>query len=223
MYCIFQFYLQKENNIELYLSILIDSNNYCFSYFSTNQGVPGRNGFPGDSRLVGGFKTGTATPFVGLMAPLSGTPAPPTSGATAGNMPSGANMKDSNNDSKTSPAEAPTFPPFGPNPFVQPGVPPLFPPMIDMSSTQALLNMVRSASAHSANQLETYLKVRYFRFFLCLCWQYCWISIICRMVPTDFHKVILWFMSVGNLLGAENNENLTVHELMSGSYTSLAR
>ncbi|KAG8224736.1 hypothetical protein J437_LFUL006454, partial [Ladona fulva] len=31
-------------------------------------------------------------------------------------------------------------------------------PLIDMSSTQALISMVRSASAQSASQLETYLK-----------------------------------------------------------------
>lgn len=34
----------------------------------------------------------------------------------------------------------------------------LFPPMIDMSSTQALLNMVRTASAQNQAQLESYLK-----------------------------------------------------------------
>jgi len=36
--------------------------------------------------------------------------------------------------------------------------PPFLPPLVDMSSTQALLSMVRTASAQSANQLETYLK-----------------------------------------------------------------
>lgn len=36
---------------------------------------------------------------------------------------------------------------------------PVFPPMIDMSSTQALLHMVRTANAaQSAAELETYLK-----------------------------------------------------------------
>ncbi|XP_075237569.1 SAM-motif ubiquitously expressed punctatedly localized protein [Lycorma delicatula] len=154
------------------------NDNNCFSYFSTTTPGTGRNGFPGDPRFVGGFKTGAATPFVGLMAPLTGTPAPPTGGSTnsgpntssaniVSNNSSGAsasigNLKESSsNDAKSSPAaaEAPPFPNFSHNPFVPPpGVPPLFPPMIDMSSTQALLNMVRSASAHSANQLETYLK-----------------------------------------------------------------
>lgn len=36
---------------------------------------------------------------------------------------------------------------------------PVFPPMIDMSSTQALLHMVRTANAaQNAAELETYLK-----------------------------------------------------------------
>lgn len=39
---------------------------------------------------------------------------------------------------------------------------PVFPPMIDMSSTQALLHMVRTANAaQNAAELETYLKGRY--------------------------------------------------------------
>jgi len=41
---------------------------------------------------------------------------------------------------------------------------PVFPPMIDMSSTQALLHMVRTANAaQSAAELETYLKGKYYK------------------------------------------------------------
>lgn len=49
---------------------------------------------------------------------------------------------------------------FGTNPFntAAGSTTPMFPPLIDMSSTQALLSMVRTASAHNASQLETYLK-----------------------------------------------------------------
>jgi hypothetical protein len=49
---------------------------------------------------------------------------------------------------------------FGTNPFntTSGSTTPIFPPLIDMSSTQALLSMVRTASAHNASQLETYLK-----------------------------------------------------------------
>lgn len=49
---------------------------------------------------------------------------------------------------------------FGANPFstAASSNTPIFPPLIDMSSTQALLSMVRTASAHNASQLENYLK-----------------------------------------------------------------
>lgn len=49
---------------------------------------------------------------------------------------------------------------FGSNPFstATGSNNPIFPPLIDMSSTQALLSMVRTASAHNASQLENYLK-----------------------------------------------------------------
>lgn len=49
---------------------------------------------------------------------------------------------------------------FGANPFntAAGSNTPIFPPLIDMSSTQALLSMVRTASAHNASQLENYLK-----------------------------------------------------------------
>lgn len=48
---------------------------------------------------------------------------------------------------------------------------PVFPPMLDMSSTQALLHMVRTANAaQNAAELETYLKGNYKIWF-----YYCWI------------------------------------------------
>lgn len=43
---------------------------------------------------------------------------------------------------------------------------PVFPPMLDMSSTQALLHMVRTANAaQNAAELETYLKGKLINFF----------------------------------------------------------
>ncbi|XP_049809585.1 uncharacterized protein LOC126252726 [Schistocerca nitens] len=85
-----------------------------------------RNGYL-DPRFAP-FKSGAATPFVGLMAPLTA----PKGGAGAGGPPTPA------------PTPAPATDLLG-----------MFPPMIDMSSTQALLSMVRSANA---SQLENYLK-----------------------------------------------------------------
>lgn len=103
----------------------------CFSYFSTS-----RNGYPpGLDPRFPAFKT-AATPFVGLMAPL-GAPQPPTVPTTS--PLSNKDPKEQKQDSL-----------FGN---------PVFPPMIDMSSTQALLHMVRTANAaQNAAELETYLK-----------------------------------------------------------------
>lgn len=102
------------------------------SYFSTP-----RNGYPpGLDPRFPAFKT-AATPFVGLMAPL-GTPQPPTVPTT-----SPLSSKDPTKEQKQD------------NLFGNP----VFPPMLDMSSTQALLHMVRTANAaQSAAELETYLK-----------------------------------------------------------------
>ncbi|XP_012282132.1 uncharacterized protein LOC105700657 [Orussus abietinus] len=100
-------------------------------YFSTP-----RNGYPSglDPRFPA-FKT-AATPFVGLMAPL-GAPQPPTVPTTS--PLSSKEAKEQKQD-----------PLFGN---------PVFPPMLDMSSTQALLHMVRTANAaQNAAELETYLK-----------------------------------------------------------------
>ncbi|KAH0951999.1 hypothetical protein HN011_005647 [Eciton burchellii] len=100
-------------------------------YFSTP-----RNGYPpGLDPRFPAFKT-AATPFVGLMAPL-GAPQPPTVPTTS--PLSNKDPKEQKQDSL-----------FGN---------PVFPPMIDMSSTQALLHMVRTANAaQNAAELETYLK-----------------------------------------------------------------
>lgn len=102
------------------------------SYFSGASA--GRNGYL-DPRFAS-FKTG-ATPFVGLMAPLT-TPSP-LKNSMAPATPSVGGKEDVK---KASAGDL-----LG-----------MFPPMIDMSSTQALLSMVRTANAHSASQLETYLK-----------------------------------------------------------------
>ncbi|XP_060823464.1 uncharacterized protein LOC132911088 isoform X1 [Bombus pascuorum] len=95
-----------------------------------------RNGYPpGLDPRFPGFKTG-ATPFVGLMAPL-GAPQPSTVSTTS--PLSNKDPKEQKQDSL-----------FGN---------PVFPPMLDMSSTQALLHMVRTANAaQNAAELETYLK-----------------------------------------------------------------
>ncbi|XP_063974441.1 NHS-like protein 3 isoform X2 [Diachasmimorpha longicaudata] len=94
------------------------------------------NGYPpGLDPRFPAFKA-AATPFVGLMAPL-GTPQPPTVPTTS--PLSGKDSKEQKQDTL-----------FGN---------PVFPPMLDMSSTQALLHMVRTANAaHNAAELETYLK-----------------------------------------------------------------
>lgn len=129
----------------------------CCSYFSSS-----RNGYPTalDPRFSA-FKPGAATPFVGLMAPLGSTSST-TSPNPAASTPS--NAKESP-DSELKPgiptpaeAQQALFANFGLNAFSHPGGVPFLPPLVDMSSTQALLNMVRTASAQSANQLETYLK-----------------------------------------------------------------
>lgn len=105
--------------------------NQIRSYFSSP-----RNGYPpGLDPRFPGFKTG-ATPFVGLMAPL-GAPQPSTVSTTS--PLSNKDPKEQKQDSL-----------FGN---------PVFPPMLDMSSTQALLHMVRTANAaQNAAELETYLK-----------------------------------------------------------------
>lgn len=102
-----------------------------YSFFSSP-----RNGYPpGLDPRFPAFKSG-ATPFVGLMAPL-GAPQPPTVTTTS---------PLSNKDPKEQKQESL----FGN---------PVFPPMLDMSSTQALLHMVRTANAaQNAAELETYLK-----------------------------------------------------------------
>ncbi|XP_063239527.1 uncharacterized protein LOC134540617 [Bacillus rossius redtenbacheri] len=104
-------------------------------YFS----APARNGFPVslDPRFA---------PFKQESPSASATAASPF----AGLLHKPASSKDAAPDKAAAAAEA-----------AQHLYAPLFPPLIDMSSTQALLNMVRTANAHSAaaSQLESYLKV----------------------------------------------------------------
>lgn len=76
-----------------------------------------------------------------------------------------ANTKDSNdadlkNVLNTNETQNSIFSSFGLNSFNSTTVPniPLFSPLVDMNSTQALLNMVRTASSGSVNQLENYIK-----------------------------------------------------------------
>lgn len=165
----------------VYLSGKFDA---CSSYFS----APARNGFPvGLDHRFTPFKTG-ATPFVGLMAPLATTTMPSagqhknnntatnsnSTATSSGNSISGNTASSKEclidiNHLKKPPSSAveaqqalyaATAANFGTNPFsaAAGSATPMFPPLIDMSSTQALLNIVRTASAHNASQLETYLK-----------------------------------------------------------------
>lgn len=110
------------------------------SYFSSS-----RNGYPpGLDPRFPAFKA-AATPFVGLMAPL-GAPQPPTVPTTS--PLSGKDPKEQNKQDAL----------FGN---------PVFPSMLDMSSTQALLHMVRTANAaQNAAELETYLKGKYLQFYI---------------------------------------------------------
>lgn len=123
----------------------------CFSYFSSP-----RNGFSSAASLdprFPAFKTGAATPFVGLMAPLgaaSSTPSP-----TAAHPHPAVKECVAETDAKAAEAQQALFANFGLGGFAHS---PFLPPLVDMSSTQALLSMVRTASAQSATQLETYLK-----------------------------------------------------------------
>ncbi|XP_051153067.1 uncharacterized protein LOC127276577 isoform X2 [Leptopilina boulardi] len=105
-------------------------------YNNANPNDTPRNGYPpGLDPRFPAFKT-AATPFVGLMAPL-GAPQAPT-------VPTTSPL--SNKESKEQKQD---------NLFGNP----VFPPMLDMSSTQALLHMVRTANAaQNAAELETYLK-----------------------------------------------------------------
>ncbi|KAG8035240.1 hypothetical protein G9C98_001730 [Cotesia typhae] len=106
-------------------------------YNNANPNDSPRNGYPpGFDPRFPGFKA-TATPFVGLMAPLGTHPQPPT--VPSSSPLTGKEPKEPKQDSL-----------FGN---------PVFPPMLDMSSTQALLHMVRTANAaQNAAELETYLK-----------------------------------------------------------------
>ncbi|XP_039296804.1 sterile alpha motif domain-containing protein 11-like [Nilaparvata lugens] len=87
------------------------------------------------------------------MAPLAVNAG--TTGQSGGKEGNAESTKSS--DSSTSGGESVNRWSFGASPFATPGAP-VYHPSIDMSSTQALINMVRTASAQSANQLETYLK-----------------------------------------------------------------
>jgi hypothetical protein len=116
-----------------------------FSYFSAS-----RNGYSASLEpRFSGFKS-AATPFVGLMSPLgaSGPQAPQISASAA----SALSAKESKEPKQPEPGAAGAGGLFG-----SPAN--LFPPMLDMSSTQALLHMVRTANAaQSAAELESYLK-----------------------------------------------------------------
>ena len=113
------------------------------SYFSTP-----RNGYSAglDARFSS-FKAAAATPYVSLIAPLGAVgPQVPTQQATT--------AKEAKDNKLQSLAESSSV---TNNIFGSPTN--LFPPMLDMSSTQALLHMVRTANAaQNAPDVESYLK-----------------------------------------------------------------
>ena len=123
-----------------------------------------RNGFPPslDPRF-GSFKSGAASSaFVGLMGPLTAAGSSPSNQQTisGSSLPSEQQTRHSSAKSQSD-VFGPNFgvPSLnGLNPFGGGNINSLFPPMIDMSSTQALLSMVRTASAQNQAQLESYLK-----------------------------------------------------------------
>ncbi|XP_068215497.1 uncharacterized protein [Palaemon carinicauda] len=98
-----------------------------------------------------GFKPGSAQ-FLGV-------PAPPTSSAS---------VKDITDKKIDNVPVSTTSAPGGMPPMPHPGAPPMFPgagipgfpgfPLVEISSSQVLLNMVRNASAAQQSQLENYLR-----------------------------------------------------------------
>ncbi|XP_049956941.1 uncharacterized protein LOC126473736 [Schistocerca serialis cubense] len=117
-----------------------------------------RNGYL-DPRFAP-FKSGAATPFVGLMAPLTAaaSPLPGIKGGVGlggGPAPTGSPKDEHGGGGGGKKVGAGGPPTPAPTPAPATDLLGMFPPMIDMSSTQALLSMVRSANA---SQLENYLK-----------------------------------------------------------------
>ncbi|KAK3875651.1 hypothetical protein Pcinc_019481 [Petrolisthes cinctipes] len=99
---------------------------------------------------------GGLTQFKPGTGPFLGVPTPPTTSAS---------VKEA--DKKIEAVPVSTAP--GISPLPHPGAPPMFPgatglpgfpgfPLVDMSSSQVLLNMVRNASATQQSQLENYLR-----------------------------------------------------------------
>lgn len=143
---------------------------YDYSYFSSP-----KNGLAStfvDPRFTSFKSSSVGSPFAGLVSPLtSGRNSPPSSMNSCQLNLTSANTKDSDAsaDLKHMLADGQNslFPSFGFGSFNPSGVPgasalPLFSPLVDMNSTQALLNMVRSANSgttgNSMNPLETYIK-----------------------------------------------------------------
>ncbi len=142
---------------------------YFFSFFSYYSSS--KNGLSfGDPRFSS-FKTNALpSTFASLVAPLnSGSSSPPSvlnSSCHLGITPS--NTKDTNDTGdlkhilNPSDPQSSLFSSFGLGSFNVGTIPsvnmPLFSPLGDMNSTQALLNMVRTANSGSVNQLENYMK-----------------------------------------------------------------
>ncbi|KAK7601186.1 hypothetical protein V9T40_008627 [Parthenolecanium corni] len=131
-----------------------------------------------DPRFTSFKSASVGSPFAGLVSPLTSGRNSPPAGMNAScqlNL-SSANTKDSNDTSAdlkhmltATDSQTSLFPSFSFSSFNPSGVPgaapvnlPLFSPLVDMNSTQALLNIVRSANSgttgNSINQLETYIK-----------------------------------------------------------------
>lgn len=89
-------------------------------------------------------------------APFLGVPTPPTTSASAKDTEKKVEAAPVSTAAGISPLPHPTAPPMFPGAAGLPGFPGF--PLVDMSSSQVLLNMVRNASATQQSQLENYLR-----------------------------------------------------------------
>ncbi|XP_050730988.1 nascent polypeptide-associated complex subunit alpha, muscle-specific form-like isoform X1 [Eriocheir sinensis] len=89
-------------------------------------------------------------------APFLGVPAPPTTSASAKDTDKKIDAVPVSTAAGIAPLPHPAAPPMFPGAAGLPGFPGF--PLVDMSSSQVLLNMVRNASATQQSQLENYLR-----------------------------------------------------------------
>lgn len=117
---------------------------FFHSYFSSPNNGFLRHPLSG----LAGYKHGSA-PFLGV-------PAPPTTSASTKDTDKKIDAAPVSTAAGIAPLPHPTAPPMFPGAAGLPGFPGF--PLVDMSSSQVLLNMVRNASATQQSQLENYLR-----------------------------------------------------------------